>query len=440
MDDMMSEFVRDFVGALPSLKIDDQPGQSVAVDITSAASGLFSMEKADVLNSLAGISSALKTNDTVFPRNVYEKLVSLAIQDDDMEVVDAALDVLRLSISFKSAVPILLVELGIVDVILKRFPMKPVWGLTANLCLGGCECRSLVFDSGLLDRVPDAIRTRDTVTDASIAGMAQCLVYDVEEGFGIERYQEILIHIFLELLEMFKVTSFAHDSVVDAFRDLIDCHDVFLEWFINNGILANLMASVCKEPRFLERMCRLFCVLCELGRAKYVSEVGAIQWSERVKLCENVNAKISMYEFYEAFICEWGDDICSDVFWKESTVKDAKQMFHAPETTYKLRVAIANFLAAVFNHASPEGVFELWNHNIFKLLVDNFEMINFELLYTAITRLEIITRKTGTDPFEIVRDNEDLNEMIEAKYMTEDDDMAHLLQSIIWYDRNAEHL
>ena len=436
----MDEYVSEFVSALPSVKLEDgKRRMEEDVDVSRAESGLLASDVEVVLNSLRALATFLKTHDKEFGEDVYGKVISLAMQDDNVEIAEEACDVLRLMVSFKSGAPMLLMRLGIMDVVQKRFGHKNVWGLVANLCLGGIECRRAIFDSGVLNQVPQVMRSQERVLDACIAGMAQCLVYDVEDDFGIDRYGDVLMPIFLELLEMFRVTTNAHDSIVGAFRDLVECSDMYLDWFIEENILPRLMASDCKDPQFLERMCRLFCVLCELRRCKYVTETGAIQWTERVKLTDSVAAQISMYDFYEAFIDEWGDDMCSDTFWKESTVRDAKQTFQAADTSYKLRKAIAGFLAAVFAHASAEGVFELWKHQIFALLIDNFEMIDFDQLYGVITHLELITRMTDVDPFQVVRDNDDLNEMIERKYTCEDNAMARLLQGIIWYDRDSEY-
>ena len=118
----MDEYVSEFVSALPSVKLEDgKRRMEEDVDVSRAESGLLASDVEVVLNSLRALATFLKTHDKEFGEDVYGKVISLAMQDDNVEIAEEACDVLRLMVSFKSGAPMLLTRLGIMDVVQKRF-------------------------------------------------------------------------------------------------------------------------------------------------------------------------------------------------------------------------------------------------------------------------------------------------------------------------------
>lgn len=451
MDKEREEVFDNFVTELPDISLDSLLSESPdPFDEELVLSNLSSDDPAVVEKALTEICQVLKKQDKTFDESVYQQFVDLSMCDTE-SIFTGACEVLRLCISFKDAETetsewsVSLLEMGIIDVIMARFPMEPIWGVIGNLCLSGEEGRHAIYECGILDAIPDAIEGRDKSLDEKIAIMCQGLVHDYEnEDFSYEPFIPVLTAIFTNLMTVFMETETAHSAVVCAFRDLVDAHPAFVEWFIENNGLQVMMKSTCKDEQgeFRERMLRLMEVLCERGYCDYVYECGALDWLDEVRYFQVQEVQESMYWFMTAMIRKSDEGFCSDDFYDNGFVKEAKEQFEGDKTTIKVKKAVVMFLAAVFSNASEKCVCDMHSDGIFEMLIDHFDMIDdIDYVYDIVTKIDVLRGKSETDfdtALDYVRQNDDLYAWLSELEESQQSEVAWLLREVVDYDRHAE--
>lgn len=437
---LMEELLNNFASELPEMSLESIICETeTPIDESSIVTELISSDPEEVKRSLDAIFDHLEKHDTTFHDQIYQRFLELSMCDD-AEISYKACETLRRCISFPSECWKQLLEMGIFDLIRARFPAKPIWGIIGNLALQTLECRQAIYECGVLDIMPAAIQGRDKSIDETIAITCQGIVHNCWPEFDFEPFIPVLIAIFTELMNLFMETTTGHAAVVCAIRDLVEVHGAFLEWFGTNNGLQVLMASSCMEEGFMERMLRLFEILCCHDVANYVYECGALTWIEKAKQFNNPDIQEAMYSCIVSLIQNWKGSFCSDELYKAGWVKEATELFKGDQTPFRVKSSIAMFLAVMFNHASPDLVIQLYQEGVFKSLIEHFVMLDLDELYDVITRgTETLRRRSlpaGEEALALVRNNEDLLEWLQEEEAT--NEHASLLLSFICYDRDSE--
>jgi hypothetical protein len=266
--------VNDFVRNLPvrSLPILHPIDRAIQGQISDQIESDNPDDQAQGLTAMAAI---FEKEDHLLDQDMLVLILSLA-RSPVPAVFEAAIEAIRLIMSFPSPMPTFLLHEGVLDLIIDRFPTTLL--ALENLSLGSPECRDAVLRSPVLEQVWGLLASDDQVTEvANLMGALTYSHFDVPFDFSD----------FLEFFTAFLVALVGkYDpekpevcaSIVTASCDFIQADERFMEFFVSQDYLGRFLGSPVPGPEWQMPVLRLLIAFCEYNLHDHVREQAGLEW------------------------------------------------------------------------------------------------------------------------------------------------------------------
>jgi hypothetical protein len=421
------------------VKDESDPGTESAI-----SDALESSDTSARIEALKYVCALLKTQDRLLPDPTLMAILDCARSSDD-QLAFWGCEALRFLMSFNSCMSTFLLHNGVLDIISLHFPAPPTIAVLSNLALSTSECRISVFECGVLSQVEDMLNLGDTDLVSQIAHLLSCLTFAFDEPFCFDPFVEILIPLFASLFSKYDSENESLcREIVGALRDFVDADERFAEFFVSQSWLSPLLSSSSADDFLVQKLLRILEALSNWGQIEYIVASGGITWAENRLFSESEEVVCSIFSFFAHFLIGADESTFCDEFLRMGIAEQAMLTFTESSKKFRTRQTILGFLAEVIRGCSPSGLMETMMNGEFKLLIENWEMVDKVQLLEALVRFGAIERgvcEIGDKLFGDVMEDERLMEMIS--------EMAHegrpwsalagIVGQIIWATSDDDH-
>lgn len=180
------------------------------------------------------LSSFLSKEDFIFPPEFIIKIVSFIHLNQDPNLLQLVFDLIRMITSFNSIMQFFLIENSIFDILIPFFPNPEIIDIFSNLSCSQFNARKYLYDSNIINMILQHLK--DQTFRDSLIHLSQNLVYNMDD-FDYNEYTSQVIELYHAIIELFDPNDPISESIIFAFRDYIEAHQLFMDDFLTNNYL-----------------------------------------------------------------------------------------------------------------------------------------------------------------------------------------------------------